>query len=90
MGTFMGQSKPFTDSFDQTQIEMIELATERAWSVIRYDEHGEDEEARSLLSLCVMNEARSGEDNHINLVNRAIVQFRRQRAQVVSERRRQA
>jgi hypothetical protein len=83
----MGQSKPLTDSFDQKQIEMINLATERAWSVIRYDEHGEDEKAR-LLSLCVMNEARTGEEDHVNLVNRAILQFRRQRAQVLSEHRR--
>ena len=84
----MGQSKPFTDSFDQNQIEMIERAFERAWSVIRYDEHGDDAEARSLLSLCVLNEARSGEESHLNLVNRAILQFRQQRAQVLSELRR--
>jgi hypothetical protein len=67
---------------------MIERALERAWSVVRYDEHGEDEEARSLLSLCVLNEMKNGEENYLNLVNRAIVNFRRQRAQILSERRR--
>lgn len=77
----MGQSKPFTDSFGPHQIEMIERATERAWSVIRWDEEGDEAEARSLLSLCVMNEARLGEENHINLVNRAISKFRQQRQQ---------
>jgi hypothetical protein len=84
----MGQSKPPVESFDQTQIEMIVRAIERAWSVVRYDEHGQDEEARKLLCLCVLSEARKGEENHINLVNRAILSFRHKRAQIISERRR--
>jgi hypothetical protein len=79
-----GTVKALPDSFDQNQIEMIVRAIERAWSVIRYDDHGEDEQARSLLSLCVLNEARSGEENHVTLVNRAIVQFRQQRAETLS------
>ena len=38
------------DSFDPAHVKMMENAIERAWSVIRYDEHGDDAEARSLLS----------------------------------------
>lgn len=84
----MGQSKPFTDAFDQSQIEMIEQAVERAWSVVRFDVQGEDAAARELLSLCVLSEAKNGEENHLKLVNKAIVNFRRERARILSERRR--
>lgn len=66
-----------TDSFDPSQVAIVDRAVERAWSVVRWD-HGDDPEARSLLSLCVMNEARYGEENHMKLVNCAIIQFRRQ------------
>lgn len=81
----MGQSKPFYDSFDQQQIGMIAPAIERAWCVIRLDDVGKEDEALTLLALCVLNEARSGEDNHIKLVNMAINRFRVQRATLISE-----
>jgi hypothetical protein len=84
----MGQAKPFRDAFNQDQIEMMERAIERAWSVIRPDVHGDEAEARSMLSLCVLNEAQGGEENHVYLVNRAILAFRRRRAAALSQRRR--
>lgn len=78
-----------TDFFDPSEIEIIGRAVERAWVVVSDDEQGDPMEARSLLSLCVLNEARTGEKNHINLVNRSIVKFRQQRAQVLSAQRKQ-
>lgn len=77
-----------TDYFDPEQLATMTRAIERAWDVIRHDEHGEEAAARSLLSLCVLNEARHGEDNYTRLVNRSITAFRRQRMQVLSTRRR--
>ena len=76
------------EAFDPEQVDMITRVIDRAWQVISHDEHGDEAEARHLLSLCVMSEARSGEDNPIKLVNRSIVAFRRQRAQTISARRR--
>jgi len=68
------------DSFDPSRLKIIERAIERAWDVIRHTGHPTPKvEDRSLLAICVMNEARSGEENHIVLVNRAINQFRQQR-----------
>lgn len=70
-----------TDSFDPEQVAMMARAIERAWEVVRHDqETRQAAEDRSLLSLCVLNEARSGEDNYTRLVNRSIAAFRRQRA----------
>jgi hypothetical protein len=58
----MGQSKPFSDSFDPHQIDLIERVLERAWSVIQLEPHGNSDEARSLLSISIMNQVRAGED----------------------------
>jgi hypothetical protein len=46
--------------------------------------HGDEAEARSMLSLCVLNEAQGGEENRVYLVNRAILSFRRRRAAALS------
>ncbi len=66
---------------------MMTHVIDRAWDVVCHDEHGDEAEARCLLSLCVINEARSGEDNQIKLTNHSIVAFRRKRAQILSARR---
>jgi hypothetical protein len=71
----------YVDSFDPSKVAMIEQAIERAWEVLKQAEFTLAEEARSVLALCVMNEARSGEENHIILVDRAINQFRQQQAE---------
>jgi hypothetical protein len=84
----MSKPRDPVDSFDPAHVKMMENAIERAWSVIRYDEHGNDAEARSLLSLCVLNEARSGEENPIKLVNRAILRFRQHRVRLLAEHQR--
>jgi hypothetical protein len=77
-----------TDCFDPEQIEMMQRVIDRAWDVVRHDENAEKEtEARSLLSLCVLNEARRGEDSYTRLVNRSIVAFRRQSALLLPARR---
>jgi hypothetical protein len=77
-----------TECFNPEQIEMMLRVIDRAWDVIRHDESAEKEtEARSLLSLCVLSEARTGEDNYTRLVNRSIAAFRRQRALLLPERR---
>jgi hypothetical protein len=84
----MGQSEPFfCESFNQQQIEMMERAIERAWDVIRHTDHIAEPDARKLLALCVMAEARTGEENHIRLVNKAVVSFRAQRAHETIETR---
>jgi hypothetical protein len=75
----MGQSKPLWDSLDQHQIEMIERAIDRAWDVIRHTDPTEESEGRELLALCVLSEARAGEDNQIKLVNKAIIDYRLRR-----------
>jgi hypothetical protein len=83
----MGQSKPFSDFFEQHQIEMIERAIDRAWDVVRQTDNVEETEARELLALCVFAEARNGEENHIKLVNKAVVNFRAKRAHAAIEAR---
>lgn len=85
----MGQSKPFHESFDQLQIEMIQRAIDRAWDVVKHTETEQEADSRDLLAICVMNEARAGEENHIKLVNRAINRFRVQRSKQIFESRRQ-
>lgn len=78
-----------TDCFDPERIEMMQRVIDRAWDIIRHDENAEKEaEARSLLSLCVLNEARRGEDSYTRLVNRSIAAFRRQSALQLPARRR--
>lgn len=69
------------DSFDPSKVEIIERAIERAWGVLKQIEDDVPAEARSLLAICVMNEARSGEENHVKLVNRALWQYRQQQAE---------
>jgi hypothetical protein len=77
------------DSFNQEQIDVIEKAIDRAWSVIKYTDNVRPEnEAQKLLALCVMAEARTGEEEYVALVNRSIVRFRAQRARLLSESRR--
>jgi hypothetical protein len=77
----MVQSKPFDGEFDQEKIDRIEMAIERAWEVISYiDRVPETEDDKKLLALCVLTEAKAGQENHIKLVNNAIVRFRAQRA----------
>jgi hypothetical protein len=75
----MGQSKPF-DSFAPHQIEMIERAIDRAWDVVRHTDNVEEAEARELLALCVLAEASAGEENHVKLVNKALIDYRVRRA----------
>jgi hypothetical protein len=78
-----------TEYFDQTKIEYMERAIERAWQVLKQLDPNEcTDEGRKVLSLCVMSIAREGEDNHLRLVNRAIVSFREQRARRANEARR--
>lgn len=85
----MGQSKPFfCESFNQKQIEMMECAIERAWEVVRHTDQIVEADARKLLALCVMAEARTGEENHIRLVNKAIVSFQAQQVHESTETRR--
>jgi hypothetical protein len=83
----MGQSKPFLDAFDQSQIEMIERAIERAWEVVRLTDQIEESEGRKLLALCVMSEARAGEENHVQRVSKAVVNYRVRRAHHASRAR---
>lgn len=73
-------------AFDQGQLNIIDRAVDRAWEILKQDDHGISSEARKLLSLCVLHEAQVGEDNHIELVNRAVLAFRRKHAQNISER----
>jgi hypothetical protein len=81
--------REYNDVFDQTQIDKIERVLDRAWDVITKSDAIEvsDDGARKLLALCVMGEARSGEENHIRLINQSIVQFRLQRAKHKSAKR---
>lgn len=80
-----------SDYFDQTQIENMQRAIDRAWQILQQLEPQEcSEESRKTLALCVLAEAREGEENQIALVNRAIVKFRAQRAQKAIFARRQA
>jgi hypothetical protein len=77
------------DFFDQQQVDIIERAIDRAWEVVSHTDIVEpQDECRKVLALCVMHEARTGEENQVSLVNRSIVAFRRQRAQDMSEKRR--
>ena len=76
------------DSFDPEQVAMMTRVIERAWEVVCHDQQAQQEEDRSLLSLCVLNEARRGEENYTRLVNRSIVAFRRHRKKVIPARRR--
>jgi hypothetical protein len=77
------------DSFNQDQIDVIDRAIERAWSVIKYTDNVRPEhEAREVLTRCVMAAARTGERDHIVLVNRAILSFRAKRARMLSQSRR--
>lgn len=75
-----------TDCFNPEQLEMMQRVIERAWEVISHDQQARQEEDRSLLSLCVLNETRRGEDNYTRLVNRSIAAFRRQRMSVLPAR----
>lgn len=69
------------DSFDQSQINLIEKAIDRAWSVIKHtDDINPEAEARRVLAQCVLQQVQSGEENHTALVNHSIVSFRKQRA----------
>jgi len=85
----MGQS-PFTGAFDQEQIEMIEKAMLRAWEVVAYIDHIPDTaEDRKLLASCIVDEAMTGEENDVRLVNNAIVRFRAQRLRKTVQARKQ-
>jgi len=77
----MGRSPPLDGAFDQEQIDRMEKAIERAWEIISYiDCVPETEDDKKLLASCVLTEAKAGQENHIKLVNNAIVRFRAQRA----------
>jgi hypothetical protein len=85
----LASSKKITDHFDQPQIDELGQALRRAWEVVQHmDVTGPPDEARKLLALCIMEEARSGEANQILLVNRAIVEFRLRQARIASQKRR--
>ena len=77
----MGQSKPFSNSLDPQQIELLSRAIERAWDVIQHDEQGPEADTRELLAICIMRIVLSGEENFVKLVNRSIVDFRERRDQ---------
>lgn len=83
------QSRAPADFFDQSQIDSLDQAISRAWQVLQQLDLQEcTEERRETLALCVLAEARTAEGNHVLLVNRAIVRFRAQQAQTMSEARR--
>jgi hypothetical protein len=55
---------------------MIERAIDRGWDVIRFTDKIEESEGRKLLALCILSEVRIGEDSHVKLANKAIIDFR--------------
>lgn len=79
----------FTECFEQVDIDLVVGTMDRAWQVLQQLEPDDcTEEGRVTLALCVLSEARKGENSHVKLVNKAIVKYRFQRAKVISERRR--
>jgi hypothetical protein len=77
-----------TDCFTPEQVATMARVIERAWDVVCHDQEARQPEDRYLLTRCVLNEARLGENNYTRLVNRSIAAFRRQRMHVLSTRRR--
>ena len=81
--------KKITDHFDQPQIDELEQALRRAWEVVQHmDITGPPDGAYELLALCILDEARTGQENQILLVNRAIVKFRLRQTRFASQKRR--
>jgi hypothetical protein len=84
----LASSRNFTGYFDQPQIDNLVRALERAWQTIRHNDiTGPPKEAYALLALCVMEEARCGEESQIVLINRAILRFHLWQSLPVSNKR---
>jgi hypothetical protein len=82
-------SRTRTGHFEQPQIDNLVQALKRAWVAVRnMDITGPPKEAYTLLARCIMDEARSGEENRVVLSNRAILRFRLRRARIASQKRR--
>ena len=82
-------SRNHTGHFEQPQIDNLVRALESAWAAVRnMDITGPPKKAYTLLARCIMDEARSGEENRVVLSNRAILRFRLRRARIDSQKRR--
>jgi hypothetical protein len=85
----LASSKNIRDCFDQPQIDGLEQALKRAWEIVQQmDITGPPREGYVLLADCIMDEARSGEESQVVLINRAILRFRLRQARIASQKRR--